>query len=158
MSAAASGPAVAFRRARQDDVPAIVALIADDAIGRLREIGGTVPDRQYGDAFAAIEKDPNQFLAVAELAGQVVGCLQLTFIPGLSLRGTWRGQIEAVRIAASHRGAGLGTRLLAWAVAMCRERGCGMVQLTSDKRRVDAIRFYERMGFQASHAGMKLAL
>ncbi len=150
--------ALVFRRARSEDVPAIVALLADDVIGSGREAGGSVLDRRYQEAFAAIEGDANQVLAIAELAGAIVGCLQLTFIPGLSLMGMWRGQIEAVRIASDHRGEGLGERMFTWAIATCRERGCGLVQLTTDKRRSDAIRFYEKLGFQASHEGMKLKL
>jgi ribosomal protein S18 acetylase RimI-like enzyme len=149
---------LAIRRARADDVPAIVALLADDAIGSLREDGGAVLNPRYADAFAAIDQDANQYLAVAEQAGRIVGCLQLTFIPGLTRRGAWRGQIEGVRIASDHRGEGLGERMLAWAIATCRAQGCTLVQLTTDKRRPEAISFYERLGFRASHEGMKLAL
>jgi ribosomal protein S18 acetylase RimI-like enzyme len=148
--------AVAFRRARGEDVPAIVALLADDPIGRGREGDGA--SRAYADAFAAIERDPNQYLLVAEHDGTVAGCLQLTFIPGLTRLGTWRGQIEGVRVASGSRGEGMGERMLAEAIALCRERGCGLVQLTTDKRRGDAVRFYEQLGFVASHEGMKLAL
>ncbi len=148
-----SGPV--FRRATAADVPAIVALLADDVLGAAREKPG---DPAYDAAFAAIEADPNQFLAVVEDGGAVIGCLQLTFLPGLSHRGLWRGQIESVRIAASHRGAGLGRHMFDWAIERCRERGCGMVQLTTDKSRGDARRFYESLGFTASHEGMKLVL
>jgi GNAT superfamily N-acetyltransferase len=149
---------IAFRRARAGDVPVIVAMLADDAIGSGREDGGAALNGRYADAFAAIDKDANQYLAVAEQAGHIVGCLQLTFIPGLSRLGMWRGQIEAVRIASGHRGDGLGERMLAWAFATCRERGCGLVQLTTDKRRPDAMRFYEKLGFQPTHEGMKREL
>ena len=144
-----------FRRATAADVPAIVALLADDVLGAAREKPG---DPAYDAAFAAIEADPNQFLAVVEEGGAVIGCLQLTFLPGLSHRGLWRGQVESVRIAASHRGGGLGRRMFDWAIERCRERGCGMVQLTTDKSRADARRFYESLGFTASHEGMKLVL
>ncbi len=147
-----------FRRACVADVPAIVAMLADDAIGSGREEAGAAHHARYADAFAAIDRDANQFLAVVEQAGRIVGCLQLTFIPGLSRFGTWRGQIEGVRIASSHRGEGLGERMFAWAIETCRERGCALVQLTTDKRRPDAIRFYERLGFQPTHEGMKLEL
>jgi ribosomal protein S18 acetylase RimI-like enzyme len=147
--------APAFRRATAADLPAIVALLADDMLGATRERPG---DPAYGAAFAAIEADANQFLAVVEEAGHVVGCLQLSFIPGLSRLGMWRGQIESVRIAASHRGGGLGRRMFEWAIEACRARGCGLVQLTTDKARPDALRFYESLGFVASHEGMKLAL
>ena len=117
------------------------------------------PDPAYVAAFEAIDSDPNQLLAVGALAdGTVAGCLQITFIPGLSHRGQWRGQIESVRVAEAARGRGAGRRMLEWAIAACAERGCGIVQLTSDKTRGDAIRFYEQLGFVASHEGLKLKL
>lgn len=146
---------IVFRRAVAADVPAIVALLADDRLGAAREKPG---DPAYGAAFAAIAADPNQLLAVAERDGAVVGCLQLTFIPGLSHRGAWRGQVESVRVSATQRGTGLGRRMLGWAIGECRARGCTMVQLTSDASRTDARRFYEALGFTASHLGFKLAL
>lgn len=149
---------VSFRRATEADVAAIVALLADDGLGRGRENPALPLDRRYLDVFAALDSDPNQLLAVAERDGTVVGCLQLTFIPGLSRLGMWRGQIEAVRVAASERGTGLGGAMVGWAIERCRARGCGLVQLTTDKTRADAHRFYERLGFVASHEGMKLAL
>lgn len=144
-----------FRAATAEDVPAIVALLADDVLGAAREAPG---DPAYALAFVAIAADPNQLLAVAEQDGRVVGCLQLTFLPGLSHRGAWRGQVESVRIAADQRGTGLGRRFLDWAIAQCRARGCRMVQLTTDKSRAEARRFYQSLGFTASHEGMKLAL
>ena len=147
-----------FRRARSDDLPAIVTLLADDVIGRDRESAGEGLDPSYVDAFAAIDRDPNQLLAVAERAGQVIGVLQLSFIPGLTRRGMWRGQIEGVRVAAAERGRGTGRSMLDWAVGECRTRGCGLVQLTSDKRRAEAHAFYRSLGFQATHEGYKLAL
>ena len=147
-----------FRRATEADVAAIVALLADDDLGRAREDLGPPLPEAYARAFVAIDRDPNQLLVVAERAGAVVGCLQLTFVPGLSRRGAWRGLVEGVRIAASQRGEGLGRALMAWAIAACRERGCSLVQLTTDKRRLDAHRFYGRLGFVASHEGMKLDL
>jgi GNAT superfamily N-acetyltransferase len=147
-----------FRAATVDDLPAILALLVDDALGRLREDLGTQTNPRYLEAFAAIERDPNQLLAVADQDGLVVGCLQLTFIPGLSRRGMWRGQIEAVRVAASPRGSGVGRAMMLWAIEHCRARGCGLVQLTTDKRRADAHRFYAGLGFEASHEGMKLTL
>ena len=151
-------PALTIRRATSDDLAAIVGLLADDALGRSRENPGPPLDPCYGEAFAAIERDPNQFLAVAEDAGEIVGCLQLSFIPGLSRRGLWRGQIESVRVASARRGGGLGRVLFEWAITECRRRDCGLVQLTTDKARPDALRFYESLGFTASHEGMKLAL
>ncbi|NMJ42067.1 GNAT family N-acetyltransferase [Roseomonas sp. JC162] len=144
-----------FRRAIAADVPAIVALLADDVLGAAREKPG---DPGYDEAFAAIAADANQFLAVVEIAGRVAGCLQLSFIPGLSHRGMWRGQIESVRIAAEARGGGLGRQMFEWAIDQCRARGCGIVQLTTNKSRGDARRFYETLGFVASHEGMKLKL
>jgi GNAT superfamily N-acetyltransferase len=149
---------VTFRAATTEDLPAILALLMDDALAKLREDLGPPLNPRYLEAFAAIERDPNQLLAVADQDGLVVGCLQLTFIPGLSRTGMWRGQIEAVRVASDQRGSGLGKAMMQWAIAQCRARGCGLVQLTTDKRRPDAHRFYEALGFEASHEGMKLAL
>ena len=147
-----------FRRAASDDLPTIVALLADDSIGSGRESAGPHLDAGYADAFAAIERDPNQLLAVAERVGKVIGCLQLSFIPGLTRRGMWRGQIEGVRIAGSERGTGIGRAMLLWAIEVCKKRNCGLVQLTSDKRRADAHGFYEALGFRATHEGYKLEL
>jgi GNAT superfamily N-acetyltransferase len=149
---------VRFRRAVEADVERIVAMLADDPLGAAREDLSPTSLPRYVAAFRAVDADPNQFLAVAEVAGTVVGCLQLSFLPGLSRQGAWRGQIESVRVAASHRGQGLGERMILWAIECCRERGCTMVQLTSDKSRLDAHRFYERLGFHGTHLGMKLTL
>lgn len=147
-----------FRRATRADLPAIIAMLADDTLGQTREDPAMPPNAAYERAFGAIDADPNQLLAVAERGGQVIGCLQLSFIPGLSRLGLWRGLIESVRVAASERGAGTGRALFEWAIAQCRERGCGLVQLTTDKRRADAQRFYASLGFVATHEGMKLEL
>jgi ribosomal protein S18 acetylase RimI-like enzyme len=154
------GQTVSFtcRRAALDDLAAIVALLADDPIGIGRESVGDRLDRRYAEAFAAIERDPNQLLAVADRDGKVIGVLQLSFIPGLTRRGMWRGQIEGVRVAAAERSRGIGRAMLLWAVEECRKRGCGLVQLTSDKRRTGAHSFYEALGFQATHEGYKLEL
>lgn len=146
---------VVFRRAGREDLSTIVAMLADDELGRARESPG---DPAYAAAFSAIERDPNQLLAVAVMGGAVVGTLQLTFIPGLSHRGSPRGEIEGVRIAADRRGTGLGQRLLEWAIDQCRARGCRIVQLTSNARRLDAHRFYQGLGFSPSHIGFKLML
>jgi GNAT superfamily N-acetyltransferase len=151
-------PDLVFRRARPDDLPTIIGMIADDQIGQSREDARLPLDARYLDAFAAIERDPNQMLVVVEQAGAVIGCFQITFIPGISRRGAWRGQIESVRVARAKRGAGIGTAMFEWAIAECRRRGCNLVQLYTDKSRKDAHRFYERLGFKASHEGMKLAL
>ncbi|HEY3753382.1 MAG TPA: GNAT family N-acetyltransferase [Pseudonocardiaceae bacterium] len=144
-----------LRRAERADVPAIVAMLADDPLGAQRETPG---DPAYLAAFDLLDADPNQLLVVAELAGEPVGTLQLTFIAGLSRRGATRAQIEAVRVRDGHRGGGLGQLLVNWAVDTARARGCAVVQLTTDSSRTDAHRFYQRLGFQASHVGMKLPL
>jgi GNAT superfamily N-acetyltransferase len=147
-----------FRRATREDVPAIVAMLADDDLGRSREEAATVLPPSYLAAFEAIEVDPNQELVVVELDGVPVGTLQLTYIPYLTYRGGWRAQIEAVRVASHLRGSGLGHALFTWAIERARQRGCHLLQLTTDKRRPDARRFYEDLGFVASHEGMKLDL
>jgi len=147
-----------FRKARRTDVPAIVRMLADDLLGAARErCTDPLPDG-YWKAFEALDRDPNQELVVAERDGDVVGCLQLTFIPGLSRQGMTRALVEAVRVDAACRGAGIGRRMMAWAIERARQRGCGMIQLTSDKSRTDAHRFYEALGFVRSHEGMKLML
>lgn len=151
-------PQVTFRRATAADLEIIVALLADDPLGARREDVTLPLNPRYIAAFEAIEADPNQLLAVVEDDDAIIGCLQLSFMPGLSRLGQWRGQIESVRIASARRGTGLGRRMFEWAIAECRERGCGLVQLTSDKSRSDALRFYESLGFVASHEGFKLAL
>lgn len=155
---ARSSMSALFRPATGADLPAIIALLMDDELGKLREDLSTPPNRRYLEALDAIERDPNHLLIVAEKAGLVVGCLQLSFLPGLSHLGMWRGQIEGVRVASSQRGEGVGKAMLQWAIEQCRKRHCGLVQLTTDKRRPDAHRFYEALGFKASHEGMKLAL
>lgn len=149
---------VLFRKARRDDLEKIIAILADDDLGQNREDPSLPLSSEYVSAFEAIDTDPNQLLAVIEIDGDVAGTLQLTIVPGLSRFGSWRGQIEAVRIAREHRGGGLGHKLFAWAIAQCRERGCRLVQLTTDKTRPDAHRFYEQLGFTASHEGFKLQL
>jgi GNAT superfamily N-acetyltransferase len=151
---------VIIRDARREDVPRIVALLADDVLGAAREgdpDGGI--DEAYWTAFNQVQADPRSRVIVAEADdAAIVATLQLTLIPGLSHRGMLRAQIEAVRVAASQRGRGLGRTMIEWAVAQARAAGCGVVQLTSDKRRPDAIRFYESMGFTPSHEGLKLPL
>jgi GNAT superfamily N-acetyltransferase len=144
-----------FRDARRDELPAIVALLADDILGADRETG---PDDAYQNAFDDIAADPRSRLIVADVEGQVAGTLQLTLIPGLSRHGMLRAQIEGVRVAAPWRGQGVGRALIGWAIEEARRRGCGLVQLTSDKRRADAIRFYEALGFTPTHEGLKLSL
>jgi GNAT superfamily N-acetyltransferase len=147
---------VSFRPAAASDVPAVVALIADDQLGASREIPQELAP--YRDAFDVIAGDPNQLLVVGESGGRVIATLQLTFVPGLSRRGAWRAQIEAVRVEASMRGMGVGERLIRWSIEQAQARGCALVQLTSSATRTDAHRFYQRLGFVASHTGFKLAL
>ena len=149
---------IEFRRAQAPDLPAIVAMLADDALGAAREDPSTPLASSYLDAFRAIDADPNQMLAVAVEAGQVVATLQLTFLPGISRKGAWRGQIEAVRVARPWRSRGVGQLMIEWAIEQCRARGCSVVQLTTDKGRAQAHAFYERLGFTASHLGYKMAL
>ncbi|WP_393080733.1 GNAT family N-acetyltransferase [Streptomyces sp. LN704] len=145
-----------IRPAVAGDVPAIVAMLADDALGAQRES----PDdlTPYLAALERLSGDPNQHLVVAVRAGQVVGTLQLTVIPGLSRRGSIRALIEGVRVRTDERGSGLGTRIIEWAIDESRRQDCRLVELTSDASRTDAHRFYERLGFTASHVGFKLAL
>ena len=149
---------LSFRLARRADVPKIVALLADDAIGASRETFAEPLPAPYLLAFNAIEASPENEIIVCERNGEVVACLQLTIIPGLGRRGTLRAQIEAVRVASTARGAGLGDALMRHAIERARALGCGLVQLTTDKERADAHRFYERLGFVATHEGMKLVL
>ncbi|MFG2195584.1 GNAT family N-acetyltransferase [Streptomyces sp. NPDC048639] len=145
-----------IRPAVPADVPAIVAMLADDPLGAQREsLDELAP---YHRAFERLTDDPNQRLVVATRDGRTVGTLQLTLIPGLSRRGATRSIIEAVRIHADERGSGLGSRLIEWAVEESRRQDCQLVQLTSDASRTDAHRFYERLGFTASHVGFKLVL
>jgi len=150
--------ALVIREALEADLSAIVGMIADDDKGRSREDICEPLDPGYRAAFDAVAADPNQHLLVAELDGEIVGTFQLSFLAGLSHRGAWRGQIEAVRIARAQRGKGLGREMIEWAIARCRARGCRMVQLTTHKSRGRAHSFYERLGFEPSHIGMKLHL
>ncbi|MFH8344921.1 GNAT family N-acetyltransferase [Streptomyces sp. NPDC018045] len=147
---------IEIRPATEDDLPAIVVMLADDALGATRE----TPDdlTPYRTAYELLAADPNQHLVVAVRGERPVGTLQLTVIPGLSRRGSSRSVIEAVRVHSDERGNGLGTRLIEWAITESRTLGCRLVQLTSDATRVDAHRFYEHLGFEASHLGFKLHL
>lgn len=145
-----------IRAAVADDVPAIVAMLADDPLGARRESPGDLTP--YLGALERLRADPNQHLVVAVRENRVVGTLQLTVIPGLSRKGATRSVIEGVRVHTEERGSGLGTQLIEWAVDESRRQDCQLVQLTSDVSRIDAHRFYERLGFEASHIGFKLAL
>ena len=144
-----------LRRATAADVPAIMRLLADDELGQARESGD---EGLYTRAFAEIERDANNLILVIDMDGGVAGCAQLTIIPGLGRGAVKRGQIEAVRVASGHRGQGLGRWFMQALIETARARGCGLGQLTSDIRRPDAHRFYESLGFTASHVGFKLAL
>jgi GNAT superfamily N-acetyltransferase len=153
------GSTVVLRRAEAGDIPAIVDLLAADQLGAARDGVNTAQDlAAYQAAFRAIDTDPAHVLLVAQAGQQLAGTLQLSFIPGLARRGALRAQIEAVRVHESHRSRGLGAAMMGWAIEEARRRGCGLVQLTTDKARPDAHRFYERLGFVTSHEGMKLRL
>lgn len=146
-----------FRKATRKDVFFIVQMLADDSLGQLREAFDNPLPKKYYQAFDKIEQDNNQELMVVEDdAKNIIGTLQLTFIPYLTYQGGIRAQIEAVRIHKDYRGKGLGEQFFKWAINRAKERGAHVLQLTSDKKRPDAIRFYERLGFKASHEGMKL--
>jgi GNAT superfamily N-acetyltransferase len=149
---------VTFREATAADLPQIVRLLADDPLGSTRETPGEeIPEGDF-TAFAAIEKDPNNAVIVAEVGGELAGTLQLTYIPGLTYTGGERAQIEGVRIAAEQRGRGVGQLMITWAIDQARARGCRVVQLTTDRQRPEAIRFYQKIGFRPSHMGMKYHL
>jgi ribosomal protein S18 acetylase RimI-like enzyme len=147
---------IGIRAACLGDVPAIVALLADDPLGATREDPADLAS--YRRAFAAVAAQRGNHLLVAEQRSIIIGCLQLTIIPGLSRRGMTRGLIEGVRVSAACRGLGIGEKLIRHAIEMAQAASCGLVQLTTDKSRLDAHRFYQRLGFVASHEGMKLAL
>lgn len=149
---------ILMRAARSEDLPAIVRLLADDPLGAERERATDPPLPGYLEAFEKIAADPRNLLAVAEVEGEVVGCLQITFIPGLSFQGAELALIEGVRVDAARRGDGLGSVMIEWAMDEARGRGCRQVELLTHESRKDAQRFYERLGFAASHIGMKRAL
>ncbi|WP_345632901.1 GNAT family N-acetyltransferase [Rugosimonospora acidiphila] len=145
-----------IREATRADLPAILALLVDDDLGADRD--SVEVDEAYERAFADLDADPRALQIVGEQDGQVIGCMQIVYLPGLSRHGARRAQIEAVRVRSQRRGQGLGRQLMDWAIAHAAQRGCTIVQLTSHKSRVDAHRFYVRLGFVASHEGMKLTL
>ncbi|MDH3601446.1 MAG: GNAT family N-acetyltransferase [Candidatus Tectomicrobia bacterium] len=147
-----------FRQSIESDVPHLVAMLADDKLGAQREDTSQPLNQAYVDAFQSVDSDPNNELVVVESDNQIVGMLQLTFIPYLTHIGSWRCLIEGVRIHRDYRGQGLGTQFFEWAINRAKEKGCHLVQLTSDKQRLDALRFYEHLGFKATHEGFKLNL
>jgi GNAT superfamily N-acetyltransferase len=149
---------LAFRRARAEDVPDIVRMLADDPLGATRERHENPLPESYARAFRAIDADPNNELVVACRGERVVGVLQLTYLPSLTYQGGWRALIEGVRVDSGERSQGLGKALFEWAITRARARGYHLMQLTTDKARPDARRFYEALGFVASHEGMKLRL
>ncbi|AHY54496.1 GNAT family N-acetyltransferase [Bradyrhizobium japonicum] len=145
---------VSIRPARRDDVAAIVAMLADDHLGRARERVEDPLPASYYQAFERVERDQNLTLVVAESEGRVVGCLQLAILPGISTQGGIRGLLEDVRVASDCRSRGIGEQLVQWAVAEAKARGCNLVELLTHQTRTDAQRFYKRLGFAASHVGM----
>ncbi len=147
-----------FREAHLEDIPSLVKMLSDDDLGELREDPSTPTNQRYLKAFFSIEKDPNNELTVVESSGEIIGMMQLTYIPYLTYIGSWRCLVEGVRINSKFRGRGLGTRLLRWAIARAKDKHCTIVQLTSDKQRPDALRFYEDLGFNATHEGFKLKI
>lgn len=146
-----------LREARREDIRRVVEMLADDDLARSREdLTGDMA--AYHAAFDAIAADPNNTLYVWDDNGAVMGCLQLTFLPGISYQGAWIAQVEGVRVDSSLRGTGVGEKMMEAVIAKSRERGCKQLQLTTNKKRTDAQRFYSRLGFVGSHEGMKLAL
>lgn len=145
-----------FREAVADDLEALVHMLADDELGSQREDVSVPLDPNYLSAFESICGDPNNELIVVESSGDIIGMLQLTFIPYLTYKGSWRCLIEGVRIRRDARGQGLGTRFFEWAIDHAKQKECHMVQLTSDKQRPEALKFYENLGFKATHEGFKL--
>ncbi|MCB0190242.1 MAG: GNAT family N-acetyltransferase [Caldilineaceae bacterium] len=149
---------ISFRLATRDDVPVLVAMLADDALGAQREQFTEPLPQAYYDAFNALDRDPNNELILACLDNQVIGMLQLTYIPSLSYQGGWRALIESVRVDAAYRSQGIGRQLMLWTLERAKARGCHLAQLSTHQSRVDAHRFYERLGFVSSHVGMKLSI
>ena len=147
-----------YRQAAAPDLEYLISMLSDDALGVLREDDSHPPNQRYLDAFEEIEKDQNNELTVVESDGKVIGMLQLTFIPYLTYVGSWRCLIEGVRIHSDYRGQGLGRQFFEWAIARAKTRKCRIVQLTSDKERSSALRFYKSLGFEATHEGFKLKL
>ena len=149
---------LSFREATKSDLTALVHMLGDDSLGSMREDLSAPMNPKYIEAFNHIESDPNNELIVATLNDDIVGMVQLTFIPYLTHTGSWRCLIEGVRIHSGYRGKGLGGKLFEWSIQRAKERNCRLVQLTSDKTRTEALKFYESLGFVASHEGFKLHL
>jgi len=149
---------ITFRRAQRSDVPSIVRMLADDDLGSQRENYVEPLPESYYVAFEQIDRDPNHELIVAELNGEVIGTLQLMFLPSISFQGGLRAQVESVRVDRPCQAQGIGSEMMKWTIARARARGAHVVQLTTHKSREDAHRFYERLGFKGTHLGMKLSL
>ncbi len=147
-----------YRHALPADLPYLIHLVVEDSVISTNDDPAEAMHADYTQALAAIDAAPNEELFVVEEDGKPVGCFQLSYMPGLMRRGMWRGQIEMVHVEDGRQGQGLGSEMMRWAIERCRERGCGMVQLTSNKKRLAAHRFYERLGFAKSHEGFKLYL
>jgi len=153
-----TAPYLTFRHATTDDVSTIVQMMSDDPLAARRERFHMPLPAAYIDAFHAIDREPNNEFVVATIDEDIVGFLQITFIPYLSYQGRWRALVEGVRVNKKFRSHGIGRQLMQWAISRARERHCRLVQLTTDKQRPDAIKFYESLGFRATHEGMKLHL
>ena len=149
---------ILFRLATQADLSAIVRLLADDDLGSQRERYENPLPASYSSAFEQIESDPNHELIVTEHNGEVIGTLHLMFLPSISFQGGLRAQVESVRVDKRFQSHGIGSEMMKWSLERAKQRGAGVVQLTTHKTRVDAQRFYERLGFAGSHLGMKLSL
>ena len=149
---------IVFRNATRIDVPLLVEMLADDPLGLLRERDIDPLPESYLEAFEAIDADPNHELIVAEVDGDIAGFLQVSFLPYLTYQGGWRALIEGVRVDKKYRGEGVGRALFEHAIGRARAKNCHVVQLTTDKKRPEALAFYEKLGFKASHEGMKMHL
>jgi ribosomal protein S18 acetylase RimI-like enzyme len=149
---------VLFRRATRTDLPSIVRMLADDDLGSQRErIENPLP-ASYDSAFEQINNDPNHELIVAERNGEVIGTLHLMFLPSVSFQGGLRAQIESVRVDKRLQSQGIGSEMMKWTMERAKQRGAHVIQLTTHKSRIDAHRFYEKLGFKGSHLGMKMDL
>ncbi|MEY8755843.1 N-acetyltransferase family protein [Peribacillus frigoritolerans] len=149
---------VTFRNATAKDLSEIVRMLAEDALGRERERYENPLPESYLKAFESIDADENNELIVACLGEEIVGVQQITFTPYITHQGGWRATIEGVRTASTERGKGIGSKLIQYAIDRAKKRGCHIIQLTTDKKREEALRFYERLGFKATHEGMKMKL
>ena len=149
---------VIFRLARRDDLPPIVRMLADDDLGSRREHYEDPLPEAYYSAFEQIHNDPNHELIVAERDGEVIGTLHLMFLPSVSFQGGLRAQVESVRVDKRFQSKGIGSKMMKWTMERANQRGAHVIQLTTHKTRLDAHRFYERLGFEGSHLGMKLSL